>query len=111
MKKRLIFLSTIMFLVLSISLSACSGKKTEEKNSNVTEKSNQKGGTMTLAIGSDPTIVNPLYANDRVSLTISHVLYDPLYTVKNGKVVCDKLAESFTFWWLLNLYFKIQKKY
>ncbi|MBF1295406.1 MAG: ABC transporter substrate-binding protein [Parvimonas sp.] len=96
MKKRLIFLSTIMFLVLSISLSACSGKKTEEKNSNVTEKSNQKGGTMTLAIGSDPTIVNPLYANDRVSLTISHVLYDPLYTVKNGKVVCDKLAESFT---------------
>lgn len=39
MKKRKIFFSTILFLVLSISLSACSGKKSEEKNTNVTEKS------------------------------------------------------------------------
>ena len=47
-----------------------------------------------MAIGSDPASVNPLYANDRVSLTIAHVLYDPLYTVKNGEIIYNGLAEK-----------------
>lgn len=58
--------------------------------------SSKEGGLMVLGIGSDPTSVNPLYANDRVSLTISNVLYDNLYHVKSGEVVYDGLAESMT---------------
>lgn len=58
------------------------------------ESTGQKGGTFVLGIGSDPSIVNPLYANDRVSLTITHALFDNIYNVKKGEVIYDGLADS-----------------
>lgn len=97
--KLLAFLMAFAFI-----LTAC-GKPADNKGTDApnapavegTEKgSSKKGGLMILGVGSDPTSVNPLFANDRVSLTITNVLYDKLYNVKSGKVVYDGLAESMT---------------
>ena len=95
MNKKTIMLSALVLVFLSLMFTACNDtKKTESTVANTTEQEgNTKGGLMVLAIGSDPANVNPLYANDRVSLTIAHVLYDPLYTVKNGKIIYNGLAE------------------
>ena len=60
------------------------------------ESTGKNGGTFVLGIGSDPTIINPIYANDRVSLTITNVLFDNLYSVKKGEIIYDGLAESIT---------------
>lgn len=96
MNKRTIMLAAIVLAFFSLVFTACSDTKKAESNAtNTTEqKGNAKGGLMVLAIGSDPASVNPLYANDRVSLTIAHVLYDPLYTVKNGEIIYNGLAEK-----------------
>ena len=94
MNKRTIMLPALMLVFFGLIFTACSGtKKAETSAADKTEqKGNTKGGLMVLAIGSDPSIVNPLYANDRVSLTIAHVLYDPLYTVKSGEIIYNGLA-------------------
>lgn len=72
----------------------------EEKNDESSKKDDQgqekEGGLFVLGIGSDPSIVNPLYANDRVSLTLTHILYDNVYNVKKGEIIYDGLAESIT---------------
>lgn len=91
-------------IALTLILTACGNPekkkvKNVEKSSTVEEtkkSSSKEGGLMVLGIGSDPSSVNPLFANDRVSLTISNVLYDNLYHVKSGKIVYDGLAESMT---------------
>ncbi len=101
MKIRKIF---AFIIALTLILTACTKpankKSNDAKNASTvegTEKgSGKKGGMMVLGIGSDPTSVNPLFANDRVSLTISNVLYDSLYHIKSGKIVYDGLAESMT---------------
>ena len=72
----------------------------EEKNDESSKEDDQgqakEGGLFVLGIGSDPSIVNPLYANDRVSLTLTHILYDNVYNVKKGEIIYDGLAESMT---------------
>lgn len=95
---------TAFLIALTLILTACGNPekkkvKNVEKSSTVEEtkkSSSKEGGLMVLGIGSDPSSVNPLFANDRVSLTISNVLYDNLYHVKSGKIVYDGLAESMT---------------
>ncbi|MDG0791034.1 ABC transporter substrate-binding protein [Cohnella ginsengisoli] len=43
------------------------------------------GGSLIVAVASDPVVLNPNYAGDRVSLTIDQALYAPLFQVNNGK--------------------------
>ncbi|WP_217597612.1 ABC transporter substrate-binding protein [Cohnella sp. GbtcB17] len=43
------------------------------------------GGNLIVAVASDPVVLNPDYAGDRVSLTIDQALYAPLFQVNNGK--------------------------
>ena len=91
MNKKLMISSTILLIIFGLSFISCNGKNES------TVKETTKAATdklMVLPIGSDPTIINPLYANDRVSLTISHVIYDPLYNIKNGEILYDGLAEK-----------------
>ncbi|MGI5062642.1 ABC transporter substrate-binding protein [Treponema denticola] len=91
MNKKLMISSTILLIIFGLSFISCNGKNES------TAKETTKAATdklMVLPIGSDPTIINPLYANDRVSLTISHVIYDPLYNIKNGEILYDGLAEK-----------------
>lgn len=69
-------------------------KKEDIASSDQDETTAKEGGLFVLGIGSDPSIVNPLYANDRVSLTITHALFDNIYNVKKGEIVYDGLADS-----------------
>ncbi len=102
MKKSLVAL--MMALVLMFSVTGCGSKEepkdegkevvtegTEEAKEETTEA--EDGGLMVFAIGSDPAIINPLYADDRVSMTISHVIFDSLYDI-DGDQIIYKLAES-----------------
>ncbi|MDO5017764.1 MAG: ABC transporter substrate-binding protein [Lagierella massiliensis] len=91
-----------ILLAFTFAITACgtdnnnTTKSTDNAATQTSDSANAQGGLMVLGIGSDPTSVNPLYANDRVSLTISNVLYDALYHVKSGEIVYDGLAESIT---------------
>lgn len=68
--------------------------KEDIASSDQDEATTKDGGLFVLGIGSDPSIVNPLYANDRVSLTITHALFDNIYNVKKGEIIYDGLADS-----------------
>ncbi|MGE1166950.1 ABC transporter substrate-binding protein, partial [Peribacillus simplex] len=48
-----------------------------------------------IGVSDNPDTMNPLYANDRVSLTVQQALYAPLYHMEDGKKKFV-LAESFT---------------
>ncbi|MDY6065208.1 MAG: ABC transporter substrate-binding protein [Finegoldia sp.] len=94
-----------ILLAFTFIFTACGKQGQDENATNETsttqeaqnnETATGEGELMVLGIGSDPTTVNPLYANDRVSLTISHVLFDSPYNVKDGEIVYDGLAESMT---------------
>ena len=76
---------------------AADNEENKDESSKEDDQSQAKeGGLFVLGIGSDPSIVNPLYANDRVSLTLTHILYDNVYNVKKGEIIYDGLAESIT---------------
>ncbi|MDD7306084.1 MAG: ABC transporter substrate-binding protein [Peptoniphilaceae bacterium] len=98
--KRILAFLLAFTLVLTACGKAENKKETDASKASTVEgsekDSGKEGGLMILGIGSDPTSVNPLFANDRVSLTISNVLYDNLYHVKKGKIVYDGLAQSMT---------------
>src|SRR5699024_7585415 len=75
---------------ISIILGACTGQSTDtsKESDDVVEDDGEvskEGGIMTFGIGSDPAVMNPLYADDRVTLTITNSLYDYLYTVVDGE--------------------------
>lgn len=98
MKRKRIIMSLCLVLAMAMSFTACSKTDNDKGNEGTkveeSAKSTEEGGLMVLGIGSDPTIVNPLYADDRVSLTIAHVLFDPLYDVEKGEIVYNGLAKS-----------------
>ncbi len=53
------------------------------------------GGIFIFAIGSDPNVMNPLYAGDRVTMTINNALFAPLYVI-DEEGTHFFLAESIT---------------
>ncbi|MBP3965349.1 ABC transporter substrate-binding protein [Paenibacillus lignilyticus] len=103
----------IVLALLTLVISACSGGTSNNSNSNTssnnapanntqasdnagTDASQPKdGGSLIIAVAADPTILNPNYASDRVSLTIDQALYAPLFQINNGKKTFY-LAESLT---------------
>jgi peptide/nickel transport system substrate-binding protein len=95
MKKRLAGLA-ILFVALFLTLAACSGKEeTQSPAGNEGKGTEKEGGTLTVAVADNPQVMNPLYANDRVTLTIQQALYAPLYSLKEGGEKNFVLAESF----------------
>lgn len=66
-------------------LSACGGSKTEgtsaSGNGNIKD-----GGTIIFAAGGDPQVLNPMYGNDRVTMTINNALFSPLFVMKGDKI-------------------------
>ena len=85
--KKSIMITLLLIVLLVTACSPAAPAETEEPAEQTTEETGSEetpadnGGTMMFAIGSDPTIVNPLYADDRVSLTIARPLFEELYTV------------------------------
>ncbi|WP_409273690.1 ABC transporter substrate-binding protein [Neobacillus sp. SCS-31] len=96
MNKRLVSLSALI-LALLLTLAACSGDKDSSKPSGGNEGKGtaKEGGTLTIAVSDNPQVMNPLYANDRVTLTVQQALYAPLYFMEDGGKKKFVLAESF----------------
>ncbi|MBS4178522.1 ABC transporter substrate-binding protein [Lederbergia citrea] len=86
----------IILLALLLILTACSnGNKTSNESEGAKDNGAPKdGGTITIAVADNPQVMNPLYANDRVTLTIQQALYSALYHLENGEKNYV-LAESF----------------
>jgi len=95
--------------LLSLVISACSGGNNSNSEASPTgsatatgsapaaEGQPKDGGSLIIGVQSDPTILNPIYAGDRVSLTIDQALYAPLFQVNNGKktfYLADSLEPS-----------------
>ncbi|WP_341346428.1 ABC transporter substrate-binding protein [Paenibacillus sp. FSL H3-0469] len=93
-----------ILLLLTLVISACSnGNNASSTNAAQTPAASQEpaagepkdGGSLIIGVASDPVVLNPNYAGDRVSLTIDQALYAPLFQVNNGKKTFY-LADSLT---------------
>ncbi|HLR36225.1 MAG TPA: ABC transporter substrate-binding protein [Tissierellales bacterium] len=69
---------------------ADTSKDTEDESS---EPTKEDGGIFIFGINSDPNVMNPLYAGDRVTMTINNALFSPLY-VTDAEETRYYLAES-----------------
>lgn len=99
----------LVLAIVSLMLSACSGNNNGNTNSTSSPAPSasgsaaagtsqpKDGGNLIIGVQSDPQILNPIYAGDRVSLTIDQALYAPLFQVNNGKktfYLADSLEPS-----------------
>ena len=74
-------LLSLLLAASLVTLVACGGKdKVEKSGSKIKE-----GGTIVFAAGGDPRVLNPMYGNDRVTMTINNALYSPLFIKEDGK--------------------------
>lgn len=97
------WLVLVIALVMVIS-AACSNTSENQAPADTTneategesvEKTKVDGGIFIFAINSDPNVMNPLYAGDRVTMTINNALFAPLY-VTDAEETRFYLAESIT---------------
>ena len=87
MKKKLFVLPFV--LLLFIALVACSGEKDSKQAGTSKTGTPKDGGTLTIGVSDNPDTMNPLYANDRVSLTVRR-LYMRRYIIwKTVRKVCS----------------------
>lgn len=108
MRKR--FNGMIAFILLALFVSACSGNNGASGNNTAAPAASpapagtaapaengqpKDGGSLIIGVQADPVILNPIYAGDRVSLTIDQALFAPLFQVNNGEKTYY-LAESLT---------------
>ncbi|SLK04127.1 MULTISPECIES: ABC transporter substrate-binding protein [unclassified Paenibacillus] len=103
MKSKKMWLSLMLVLVVAI-MSACgssgdgtsSSSNTAENTATTDDGQPKDGGSIIIAVQDDPKVMNPIYAGDRVTLTIDQSLYAPLFNVNDGKKTYV-LAESDSF--------------
>lgn len=95
---------------LTFMLSACDGQsnqqaevakdkteaKTEAKDNQAADAKPKEGGDLIIAVQDDPRVMNALYANDRVTLTINQSLNSPLFFMEPDGSKKFVLAESIT---------------
>jgi peptide/nickel transport system substrate-binding protein len=76
---------------------ASSGSSSDNSKSAASADSGKPkyGGNLIIGVADDPKAMNPIYAGDRVTLTINQSLFAPLFAIDDGK---EKfiLAESLT---------------
>ncbi|MBD8499181.1 ABC transporter substrate-binding protein [Paenibacillus arenosi] len=95
MKRKLLSLTALLTLV-TVIVTACGGNAPASNNSTTTTTGQaQAGGQLIVAVQEDPRVLNPVYAGDRVTLTINQSLFSHLYTYHNGEKKFV-LAESLT---------------
>lgn len=83
LKRKLLALGLVGTMVFGVG---CSASQESSSSSSIT--------TMNIAAGGDAVNLNPLYANDRVSLTVMNALYNPLYVVDKKGEKTFYLAED-----------------
>lgn len=88
-----------LFLIFGLLLNACDTQEDQTQSGSAgneltgEESVPVRGGSMNIAMQDDPKVMNPLYATDRVTLTVNQSLYAPLFYMDNGKKTYA-LAES-----------------
>ncbi|CAM3761412.1 ABC transporter substrate-binding protein [Cohnella lubricantis] len=86
----------LMLALVSLAITACSGNSNNTNSTSSAPDSAspsasaasgepKDGGNLIFGVQADPQILNPIYAGDRVSLTIDQALYAPLFQVNNGQ--------------------------
>ncbi|SDM78922.1 peptide/nickel transport system substrate-binding protein [Paenibacillus sp. yr247] len=102
MRKSTLFTSTL--IALALITSACGKQDATPQTSpagspgaSATAQSGKPkdGGNLVIAVTADPEAMNPIYAGDRVTLTIDQALYAPLFQINDGKKTFY-LADSLT---------------
>ncbi len=101
MTKRFGIISIMMSILLFLSGCASEGTAPQQQgdqSKTVAESGKPKsGGSLVIAVGDDPSALNPNYAGDRVTLTINQSLFAPLFTINDGKktfVLAESLTQS-----------------
>lgn len=98
-KRWLLLAIALMMLFVTACGNTVENKEPNTTPDNVTDKPAEKakvdGGIFIFAIGSDPNVMNPLYAGDRVTMTINNALYAPLLVI-DANETRYYLAESLT---------------
>ncbi|MDO7907750.1 ABC transporter substrate-binding protein [Paenibacillus sp. JX-17] len=98
MKAGKIWLSLMLVAMIAI-VSACGSSSDSASSSSSTASDDgtpKDGGSIVIAVQDDPQVMNPIYAGDRVTLTIDQSLYAPLFNINDGKKTYV-LAESDSF--------------
>lgn len=102
MKRKNIWITGLLSLLV-LFMSACGNSSTPAQDPNSTSSTAAEGtgqpkdgGNIIIAVHEDPRVLNPLYSNDRVTLTINQSLFAPLYTIEDGGEKKFVLAESLT---------------
>lgn len=84
------FIGTLI-VAFAVVLAAC-GSTTKET---ITKESAKKDGSIIIGVAGEPSVLNPNYASDRVTLTMQQALYAPLFWEIDGKpALADSLAVS-----------------
>lgn len=89
-KKRLIAFALASVMVFATS---CGSKNNSSKDSSKIKD----GGTVVFVAGGDPKVLNPMYGNDRVTMTINNALFSPLYVMEGNNLnyyLAEKLESS-----------------
>ncbi|MGE5701452.1 MAG: ABC transporter substrate-binding protein [Clostridia bacterium] len=99
---RKLFSSIAILLSAVTVLSGCGSQEAAKPASNQEQPAAESstsgpksGGSLIIGVSSDPEVINPLYAGDRVTLTIDQSLYAPFFSINEGKKTLV-LAESLT---------------
>ncbi|WP_223068228.1 ABC transporter substrate-binding protein [Paenibacillus caui] len=103
MNRKYLWLTALLISVMTV-LSACGGEGGNSSTASSGQNSSassapadngqpKDGGSIIIAVSDDPKALNPLYAGDRVTLTINQALYSPLFNINDGKKTFV-LAES-----------------
>ncbi|WP_442602720.1 ABC transporter substrate-binding protein [Paenibacillus sp. KN14-4R] len=98
MSRKWLRLATTATLMLVMIIATACGSKGENQATPSTggEAGTAKaGGSIVIAVQDDPKAINPLYASDRVTLTIDQTLFAPFFNINDGKK-SFVLAESLT---------------
>lgn len=95
-KKWLVLIVAIVMIVATACGSDTAENQTPaDKSEETAELTKVDGGIFIFGIGSDPNTMNPLYAGDRVTMTINNALYSPLLVI-DAEETRYYLAESVT---------------
>ncbi len=88
-------LSLILLVLAACGTTQTSPSPTGDTAATPSTGAPKSGGSLIIGVGDDPKALNPMYAGDRVTLTINQSLYAPLFSIIEGKK-SFVLAESLT---------------
>lgn len=96
-KRLLLIIALVIFMATACSNNVNETQPPADKSEDTTNESSESakvdGGVFIFGIDSDPNVMNPLYAGDRVTMTINNALFAPLY-VTDTEETRYYLAES-----------------